>query len=230
MVSTAIPRSASAAGNGDVARAGHGTQVPRVVDSPSVRMNWAETLYIGSRLRTRRLRRNVVPELIELGGGTKGLAVLDVGCGPGECVACELDMFGAKSVTAIDLDPKMVARAQGRLAGYGGRASVGTGDVTDLQFPVGHFDAVFNFAVLHHVPDWQSGLGEIARVLAPGGRFFSQDHDVANHDWLSRQLFRHPPDRFTNAEFLDQLAVAELEVLGVNDQPGQLLVAACKRG
>jgi ubiquinone/menaquinone biosynthesis C-methylase UbiE len=130
-------------------------------------------------------------------------------------------MFGAKSVTAIDLDPKMVARAQGRLAGYGGRASVGTGDVTDLQFPVGHFDAVFNFAVLHHVPDWQSGLGEIARVLAPGGRFFSQDHDVANHDWLSRQLFRHPPDRFTNAEFLDQLAVAELEVLGVNDQPGQ---------
>jgi hypothetical protein len=72
-------------------------------------------------------------------------------------------------------------------------------------------------------------LGEIARVLAPGGRFFSQDHDVANHDWLSRQLFRHPPDRFTNAEFLDQLAVAELEVLGVDDQPGQLLVAARKR-
>jgi 2-polyprenyl-3-methyl-5-hydroxy-6-metoxy-1,4-benzoquinol methylase len=115
-------------------------------------MNWAEARYIDSRLRTRRLRRSVVPKLIELGGGTKGLVVLDVGCGPGECVACELDMFGAERVTAIDLDPKMVARAQSRLARYDGRASVGTGDVTDLRFPAGHFDAVFNFAVLHHVP------------------------------------------------------------------------------
>ena len=191
-------------------------------------MNWAEALYIGSRLRTRRLRRSV-PKLIELGGGTKGLAVLDVGCGPGECVACELDMFGAASVTAIDLDPTMVAKAQRRLVGYGDRVSVGTGDVTNLKHPDGHFDAVFNFAVLHHVPDWQAGLSEIARVLAAGGRFFSQDHDVANHDWLSRQLFRHPPERFTNAEFLDQLGVVELEVLGVDDQPGQLLVVAWKR-
>jgi ubiquinone/menaquinone biosynthesis C-methylase UbiE len=149
-------------------------------------MNWAEARYIDSRLRTRRLRRSVVPKLIELGGGTKGLVVLDVGCGPGECVACELDMFGAERVTAIDLDPKMVARAQSRLARYDGRASVGTGDVTDLRFPAGHFDAVFNFAVLHHVPDWRAGLGEMVRVLAAGGRFFSQDHDVANHDWLSR--------------------------------------------
>ncbi len=111
----------------------------------------------------------------------------------------------------------MVAKGQGRLARYGDRVSVATGDVTNLQYPVGHFDAVFNFAVLHHVPNWQSGLGEIARVLAAGGHFFSQDHDVANHDWLSRQLFRHPPDRFTNAEFLEQLAVVELEVLAVDD-------------
>jgi ubiquinone/menaquinone biosynthesis C-methylase UbiE len=193
-------------------------------------MNWAEALYIGSRLRTRRLRRSVVPKLIELGGVTKGLAVLDVGCGPGECVACELDMFGTETVTAIDLDPRMVAKAQRRLSSYGDRALVATGDVTNLPYPDGHFDVVFNFAVLHHVTDWQAALGEIARVLGAGGRFFSQDHDVANHDWLSRHLFRHPPDRFTNAEFLDELAVVELDLLGIDDQPGQLLVAAWKRG
>jgi ubiquinone/menaquinone biosynthesis C-methylase UbiE len=193
-------------------------------------MNRAESLYVTSGLRTKRLRQSVAPRLIELGGRIDGLDALDVGCGPGECVACELDLFGAASVTAIDIDPTMVARAGRRLAGYGDRTSVATGDVTELRIQDGQVEVVFNFAVLHHVPDWRAGLREIARVLAPGGRFFSQDHDVAHHDWLSRQLFRHPPDRFTNAEYLQELAVLDLDVIGVDDQPSQLLVAATKRG
>lgn len=191
-------------------------------------MNWAEAIYINSGLRTKRLRQGVVPRLIELGGRTEGLKVLDVGCGPGECVACELDDFGAASVTAIDFDPRMVARARRRLADYGERVAVVTGDVTDLPYQHGEFDAVFNFAVLHHVLDWRAGLREIARVLVAGGRLFSQDHDVANHDWLSRHLFEHPPNRFTNAEFLDQLSTVGLGVIEVDDQPGQLIVSALK--
>lgn len=191
-------------------------------------MNWAEAIYINSGLRTKRLRQGVVPRLIELGGRTEGLKVLDVGCGPGECVACELDDFGAASVTAIDFDPRMVARARRRLADYGERVAVVTGDVTDLPYQHGEFDAVFNFAVLHHVLDWRAGLREIARVLVAGGRLFSQDHDVANHDWLSRHLFEHPPNQFTNAEFLDQLSTVGLGVIEVDDQPGQLIVSALK--
>jgi ubiquinone/menaquinone biosynthesis C-methylase UbiE len=193
-------------------------------------MNWAESLYISSRLRTGRLRGKVVPSLIDLGGRTDRLDVLDVGCGPGECVASELEAFGASSVTAIDLDPRMVAKAQRRLASYGSRATVGVGDVTRLAYPEGHFAAAFNFAVLHHVPEWRAGLAEIARVLAPGGRLFSQDHDVANHDWVARHLFVHPPDRFSNDQFLEQLAACGLDVLGVEDRPAQLLVVAKKRG
>ncbi len=191
-------------------------------------MNWAESIYINSGLRTKRLRQGVVPKLIKLGGRTEGLKVLDVGCGPGECIACELDDFGVTSVTAIDFDPRMVDRASRRLADYGERVDVVAGDVTDLPYQDGEFDAVFNFAVLHHVPDWRAGLREIARVLTTGGRLFSQDHDVANHDWLSRHLFEHPPDRFTNAEFLDQLPSVRLRVIEADDQPGQLLVAALK--
>src|SRR5271168_2768818 len=115
-------------------------------------MNWAESIYINSGLRTKRLRQDVVPKLIELGGRTEGLNVLDVGCGPGECVACELDEFGATSVTAIDFDPRMVYEARRRLGSYGERVAVTEGDVTDLPYQDGEFDAVFNFAVLHHVP------------------------------------------------------------------------------
>jgi len=193
-----------------------------------VRMNWAECIYINSGLRTKRLRRSVIPKLIALGGRTEGLEVLDIGCGPGQCVEGEIEDFGASRVIAIDFDPKMVQRASGRLTEYGNRVSVVEGDVTNLPYENGAFDAVFNFAVLHHVPDWKAGLQELTRVLKVGGRLFSQDHDVANHDWLSRHLFVHPPDRFTNAEFLDQLTSVGLRPLGIEDRPGQLLVAALK--
>src|ERR1700693_768816 len=109
-------------------------------------MNWAESIYINSGLRTKRLRQNVVPKLIALGGRTEGLDVLDIGCGPGECVAREIEDFGASRVVAVDFDPKMVQRAKGRLAEYGNRATVTEGDVTDLPNEDGAFDAVFNFA------------------------------------------------------------------------------------
>jgi ubiquinone/menaquinone biosynthesis C-methylase UbiE len=191
-------------------------------------MNWAESIYINSGLRTKRLRKSVIPKLIALGGRTEGLEVLDIGCGPGECVAGEIEDFGARCVTAIDLDPNMVQRASERLAEYGNRVTVVEGDVTNLPYENGAFDAVFNFAVLHHVPDWKAGLQEIARVLKVGGRLFSQDHDVANHDWLSRYLFVHPPNRFTNVDFLDQVKNIGLSPLEMEDRPEQLLVAALK--
>ena len=191
-------------------------------------MNWAESRYINSGLRTKRLRRSVIPTLVALGGRTEGLDVLDIGCGPGECVAGEIEDFGANRVIAIDFDPKMVQRASSRLVEYGNRVTVVEGDVTNLPYEDAVFDAVFNFAVLHHVPDWKTGLREVARVLKVGGRLFSQDHDVANHDWLSRHLFEHPPDRFTNVDFLDQVTNVGLRPLDVEDRPGQLLVAAIK--
>jgi ubiquinone/menaquinone biosynthesis C-methylase UbiE len=168
----------------------------------------------------------VIPKLIALGGRTEGLEVLDIGCGPGECVAGEIEDFGAGLVTAIDFDPKMVQRASSRLADNGNRVNVVKGDVTDLPYENGVFDAVFNSAVLHHVPDWKAGLQEIARVLKVGGRLFSHDHDVASHDLLSRHLFVHPPDRFTNVDFLDQVTSVGLHPLEMEDRPGQLLVAA----
>jgi len=77
-------------------------------------------------------------------------------------------------------------------------------------------------------------LYEVCQGTAPfaglrRARFYSQDHDVASHDWVSRHLFRHPSARFTNAEFLEQLAILGLDVIGVDDQPAQLLVVATKR-
>ena len=71
---------------------------------------------------------------------------------------------------------------------------------------------MFEFGILHHVEDWRAAVGEVARVLRPGGRFY---FDEVTADALAtrgyRWLFDHPTqNRFTAAEF-----VAELERQGL---------------
>jgi trans-aconitate methyltransferase len=169
--------------------------------------------------------------LIELGGRSDSVAAVDIGCGPGECVACELDGFGAQRVDAIDLDPRMVCRLASarrvRLAraGRSGTSARSTSTTAASRW--------YSTAVLHHVPDWRSwpARSRQARVLAPGGQFFSQDHDVANHDWFSRTFFSLIlPTEFTNAQFLEELTAVGLTTVAKDDTPGELLVVVAVEG
>jgi len=94
-----------------------------------------------------------------------GGRVLDIGAGPGQ-LAGRLAAHGLV-VTAVDLDPAMVARAQERLAG---RAETAVASVADLPYPDAFFDLVVSTLSMHHWADKSAGLAEIARVLAPTGR------------------------------------------------------------
>jgi ubiquinone/menaquinone biosynthesis C-methylase UbiE len=76
------------------------------------------------------------------------------------------------------------------------------------------YDAVFDFAIIHHIPDWQAAVAEVARVLKPGGRFF---FDEVTATALARRsyrlLFDHPTEnRFTAGHFLAALAFHVLQV------------------
>lgn len=45
-----------------------------------------------------------------------------------------------------------------------------------------------------------------------------------NHGWISRRLFRHPVDRFTNHDFLEELRRVGLAPSGIDiTDPGQVL-------
>lgn len=154
------------------------------------------------------------PLLLRMGGNTKDMRVLDVGCGRGVGTKEILDRFGARSVYAIDLDPGMVQRAKRRLGAYGQRVSVSVGDVEHLDVESETFDAVFDFAVLHHVPDWQNAVTEIRRVLKPGGRFFFQE--VTTHaldKWSYRTFMDHPVEnRFSGKEFIEELEKQGIQI------------------
>jgi 2-polyprenyl-6-hydroxyphenyl methylase/3-demethylubiquinone-9 3-methyltransferase len=97
-------------------------------------------------------------------GDLRGRLVLDAGCGGG-LVAKGLAGAGA---TVVGLD-----RSQGSLQvarrAVGERFRPAAGRLERLPFRDAAFDAVVAADVLEHVPDLPATVGELARVLAPGG-------------------------------------------------------------
>jgi len=175
-------------------------------------MNRAETALVNSPPRRWLQRYYEVPWMRRLGGPLPpGARVLELGCGPGYGTKLILEHFAANHVDAIDLDPAMITRAQRRLARYGQRVRLAQGSATDLHAALGgslHYDAVFDFAIIHHIPNWTDALTEITRVLAPGGKFyFDEVTALALATPTYRLLFDHPAEnRFTAEEFLAELA------------------------
>jgi ubiquinone/menaquinone biosynthesis C-methylase UbiE len=100
----------------------------------------------------------------ELGGRD----VLEVGCGSG--IAVQLFAEAGANVTAVDLTPWAVATTRRRMDAFGLAADVREADGESLPFEDGSFDLVFSWGVIHHTTDMQAALGELIRVLRPGGR------------------------------------------------------------
>jgi ubiquinone/menaquinone biosynthesis C-methylase UbiE len=176
-----------------------------------MQLNVVETLLVNNPVRSVVQRFYEGPLLGKLGGSLDGARVLEAGCGRGTGVRILLEQFGVGKVCAIDLDPRQVRRAKHNLAGYcDSRVALAAGSVERLPYPDECFDAVFDFGMLHHVPRWQSAVGEIRRVLKPGGRLFFEE--VTR--WLYRMLLKHPAEnRFSEAEFVAELAANGIELL-----------------
>lgn len=117
--------------------------------------------------------------LLDLAAVAPGEEVLDVACGPG-IVARALRDRGA-SVTAIDLTPAMLREA----AASGARLL--RADALRLPFRDASFDLVLCRNSFHHFPDAAAALGEMARVLRPGGRLAYEDM-AASEDLRERDL------------------------------------------
>jgi ubiquinone/menaquinone biosynthesis C-methylase UbiE len=89
--------------------------------------------------------------------------ILDVGCGEGELAERLQRELGAE-VLAVDQSERMVEITRAR--GVDARV----GNVERLDLPDGSFDCVVAAWMLFHVANLERALGEIARVLVPGGR------------------------------------------------------------
>ncbi|MGD1992460.1 MAG: class I SAM-dependent methyltransferase [Anaerolineae bacterium] len=123
----------------------------------------APAIHVGDQEATRTLL-----EMLEVQASDH---VLDVGSGPGITAALIAGEIDAR-VTGIDISPRMVAKARERAqrAGLAERTHFQVGDVFNLPFDDGTFDAVIFESLLTIIPgDPADALAEIARVLRPGG-------------------------------------------------------------
>ena len=161
-------------------------------------------------IRAAMQRHIEAPIFLRMGGPLRDARVLEIGCGRGVGAEVIFDVFGAAAVDAFDLDPRMVERAQRRLSSRGPRVRLWVGDAAAIAAPEAVYDAVFDFGIIHHVPDWRAVLAEVHRVLRPGGLFYAEEPlaGVLNHPLLHR-LFAHPvEDRFDLPEFRRALCAA----------------------
>ncbi len=100
-----------------------------------------------------------------------GMAVLDAGCGPGRVTVALARTVGQHgTVTAVDLQPRMLEQARQRLH-EAGRSNVefrelglGTG-----QLESDRYDRATLVTVLGEIPDRAAALADLYRSLKPGG-------------------------------------------------------------
>jgi len=81
-----------------------------------------------------------------------------------------------KSITAIDISPKMLEVAQPRIAAYEGKIQAQVMDVHDMSFEDDSFDQIFTSCTFCSVPNPVQGLQSLRRVLKPGGELFMFEH------------------------------------------------------
>jgi 2-polyprenyl-3-methyl-5-hydroxy-6-metoxy-1,4-benzoquinol methylase len=99
---------------------------------------------------------------------TRGLKVLEIGCGLGTDGA-QFAKAGA-NYTGIDLTEASIELAGKRFELSGLQGEFRVADAEKLNFANETFDLVYSHGVLHHTPDTGMAVREIHRVLKPGGR------------------------------------------------------------
>jgi ubiquinone/menaquinone biosynthesis C-methylase UbiE len=96
--------------------------------------------------------------------------ILDVGCGTGEFTSRIARLFPAARATGVDLIEASLELARTRCAELGDRVTFQRADAFELPFGDAAFDFVACRHMLQAIPDAPRVLGELVRVLAPGGR------------------------------------------------------------
>lgn len=127
-------------------------------------------------------RFRVMLDMVEALVGTSP-RVLDLACGTGSITARLLARFPDATSTGVDLDPALLAIAEGTFAGDE-RVSFVTADLKDpgwaAALPYDSYDAVLTATALHwlHKEPLADLYGHIAALLRDGGVFMNADHMI----------------------------------------------------
>lgn len=165
-----------------------GADVRRMFDAIAPRYDLLNRLLsAGSDVRWRRL---AVARAL---AGQSGATVADACCGTGDLALALAGDARSRRVVGFDFAPAMLARALTKRSAAG-KAGFAVGDALRLPARSGAYDAVTVAFGLRNLVDPRAGIGELARLLAPGGRmvvleFFAPGRGLGGS--LFKAYFRH---------------------------------------
>ena len=168
-------------------------------------MNWVHRRFCRSLKYQSRLESRLMPWV--LGSTDLGDDVLEIGPGPG--LTTELLRARAPRLTAVEIDPVLASTVASKFPDV----EVVNADATELPLPDARFSAAVSLTMLHHVPSAELQdrlLGEVHRVLRPGGLFIGSDSTASTLFRLAHLLDTMVPvdpdtfpDRLAHAGFSD---------------------------
>jgi demethylmenaquinone methyltransferase/2-methoxy-6-polyprenyl-1,4-benzoquinol methylase len=143
-----------------------------------------------------RWKRELITGLVRDCGSDAAVDVLDVACGTGDLAIDAAHALPAARVVGVDLSQRMLALARSRVtAALEGRLTFAVDDLAGLRVPDRSVDVVTAGYAVRNAPEPREALGELARVLRPGGRLYVLD-------------FFRPPGRTWRTAYLAYLRAA----------------------
>jgi ubiquinone/menaquinone biosynthesis C-methylase UbiE len=170
-------------------------------ESPAGKLRWAR--------RVKMLRNHLQP----------GMSVLELRCGTGYFTH-ELARSGA-NIIAIDVSPELLEIAKANCSASNVRYQIQ--NACALSYPDATFDSVVGSSVLHHL-EVKEALGEVYRVLKPGGTIYFTEPNMLNPQialqknipWIRRKLGDSPDEtaffRWTLRRLLQQTGYCDVRI------------------
>ena len=133
---------------------------------------------------------------------TKGMNVLELGCGTGDMWKGHEDLIKSCSKLVLsDFSEGMLENAKENL-GDNSNVEYQIIDIQDIPYEVESFDVVIANMMLYHVPDMARGLSEVRRVLKTDGAFYCAtfgEHGII--EYLSKTLGAYGVEDNVNKNF-----------------------------
>jgi ubiquinone/menaquinone biosynthesis C-methylase UbiE len=180
-----------------------------------MKLNYLEFLLVNNPIRAYVQEKYVLPILMNMLRLNSFDSVLEIGCGNGSGTNLIQKYFHPLHITAVDLDERMIQIARRTIQDE--TITFQVMDGSKLDFPNESFDAIFDFGMIHHIPNWKDCIEESKRVLKRGGKLILEEYSLDTFSGfpglLYRLLLRHPYQQmFSTEEFVQHLENVEFKI------------------